>query len=183
MESQRRLMIGSAALHVVVLALLLYVRPLKVQPTRYPGTAAGTHLSLTYSPGGAPKPASTPIKTAKVKVKVPDTTPSLASVDHTAAQGGDARGAGNVTVALATFFPNPKPDLTQLPHGTRGDVIIDVVIDEQGKIVKTEVAQSMGQGIDDTVLAAIQTWTFKPATKDGVPVPSEQEILFHYERS
>ena len=62
-------------------------------------------------------------------------------------------------------------------------MIIDVVIDEQGKIVKTEVAQSMGQGIDDTVLAAIQTWTFKPATKDGVPVPSEQEILFHYERS
>jgi protein TonB len=62
-------------------------------------------------------------------------------------------------------------------------VIIDVVIDEQGKIVKTEVAQSMGQGIDDTVLTAIQTWTFKPATKDGVPVPSEQELLFHYERS
>jgi protein TonB len=182
MESQRRLMIGSATLHVIVLALVLYVRPLHVQPTRYPGTALGTHLSLTYSPGGAPKPAPTPIKSAKTKIKVPPTVATLASVDHSAAQGGDARGAGNVTVALATFFPNPKPDLTQLPRGTHGDVIIDVVIDEQGKIVKTEVAQSMGQGIDDTVLAAIQTWTFKPATKDGVPVPSEQELLFHYER-
>ena len=176
-------MIASAALHVVVLALLIYVRPLHVQPTRYPGTAAGTHLSLTYSPGGAPKPSSTPVRTSKAKVKIPDPKPTLASLDRTAAQGGDARGAGNVTVALATFFPNPKPDLTQLPHGTRGDVIVDVVIDEQGKIVKTEVAQSMGRGIDDTVLAAIQTWTFKPATKDGVPVPSEQELLFHYERS
>lgn len=58
-----------------------------------------------------------------------------------------------------------------------------MVIDEQGRIVKTQVALSMGQGIDDTVLAAIQTWTFKPATKDGIPVPSEQELLFHYERS
>ena len=182
MELQRRLMIGSAALHVIVLGLVLYVRPLHVEPTRYPGTALGTHLSLTYSPGGAPKAAPTPVKSAKVKVKVSNATPIVASVDRSAPQGGDARGAGNVTVALATFFPNPKPDLTQLPHGTRGDVIVDVVIDEQGRIVRTAVAQSMGQGVDDTVLAAIQKWTFKPATKDGVSVPSEQELLFHYER-
>lgn len=183
MQSQRRLMIASAALHAVVLATLLYVRPLHVEPTRYPGTAAGTHLSLTYSPGGAPKPVPTPVKAVKSHVKATPTIASLPSVDSTAAQGGDARGAGNVTVALATFFPNPRPDLNQLPHGSRGDVIIDVVIDEQGRIVKTQVALSMGQGIDDTVLAAIQTWTFKPATKDGIPVPSEQELLFHYERS
>lgn len=183
MESQRRLMIASAALHATALAILLYVRPLHVEPTRYPGTAAGTHLSLTYSPGGAPKPAPTPVKAVKSHIKATPSIASLPSIDRTAAQGGDARGAGNVTVALATFFPNPKPDLAQLPHGTRGDVIVDVVIDEQGRIVKTEVAQSMGQGIDETVLAAIQTWTFKPATKDGVPVPSEQELLFHYERT
>ena len=183
MESQRRLMIASAALHAFVLATLLYVRPLHIEPTRHPGTAAGIHLSLTYSPGGAPKPAPTPVKAVKSHVKAIPTIASSPSIDHTAAQGGDARGVGNVTVALAIFFPNPRPDLTQIPHGTGGDVIVDVVIDEQGRIVKTEVSQSMGQGIDDTVLAAIQTWTFKPATKDGVPVPSEQELLFHYERS
>jgi protein TonB len=40
----------------------------------------------------------------------------------------------------------------------------------------------MGAGIDQTILATIQTWTFKPATKDGVAVSSQQELLFHYER-
>ena len=182
MQSQRRLMIVSAVLHVAVLAAILYVRPLHVVPTRYPGTVLGTHLSLTYAPGGAPKPIPTPVTKAKSHSKPVEAINAPVSLDRTASQGGDARGSGNVTVALATFFPNPKPDLTQLPHGTRGDVIIDVVIDEQGKIVKTQVTQSMGSAIDETVLATLDTWTFKPATKDGVPVPSEQEILFHYER-
>ncbi len=40
----------------------------------------------------------------------------------------------------------------------------------------------MGAAIDSNVLATIQTWVFEPATRDGVAVASEQELLFHYER-
>jgi len=196
MQSQRRLIIASALLHLVALAVLLHVRRLHVEPTRLPGTDHGTHISLTYSPGSA---ARTDASLAAVKplpskqthaYKLPpkpvlETASSVAAPSNanpTPAQGGDARGSGNVTVALATFFPTPHPDLTQLPRGTRGDVIVDVTIDEQGRIVDSQVAQSLGHGVDETVLSVIQTWTFKPATKDGVAVPSQQEILFHYER-
>jgi protein TonB len=196
MQSQRRLMIASAVLNVAALAILLHVRRIHVEPTRLPGTANGTRISLTYSPGGAPaQSAMAAVKPVAAKLtqavkSIRDTHTHVAAATTTlppspnpsAAQGGDARGSGNVTVALAQFFPNPKPDLTVLPHGTRGDVIVDVTIDEQGKIVESQVAQSMGSTIDQTVLATIQTWTFKPATKDGVPVPSQQELLFHYER-
>jgi len=182
MQSQRRLIVASALLHLAVLAAILYVRPLHVQPTRYPGTAQGTRISLTYSPGGAPRPAPTPVTKVKSRTKPAPTITASVNVDPTPSQGGSARGSGNVTVALATFFPNPQPDLSHLPHGTSGDVIIDVVIDEKGKIVETQVAHSMGDAIDQPVLATIETWTFKPATKDGVPVPSEQELLFHYGR-
>ena len=195
MQSQRRLILASALLHLAVLASLLYVRRVHVEPTRLPGTAHGSRISLIYSPGSArtekslaalkPAPAklTQPTKLHAILTTQASTdTHAPASANPNAAQGGDARGSGNVTVALATFFPAPKPDLTQLPRGTRGDVIVDVVIDEQGKIVDTQVAQSMGHGVDETVLATIQTWTFKPATKDGVAVPSQQEILFHYER-
>jgi protein TonB len=179
MQSKHRLILASALLHLALLVTLLYVRPLRVEPTRYPGTAQGTKISLTYSPGGAPKPAPTPLPKVKSRTKPAPAVTASVNVDPTPAQGGSARGSGNVTVALPTFFPNPQPDL---PHGTRGDVIVDVVIDEQGRIVETKVAQSMGDAIDQTVLATIHTWTFKPATKDGVPVPSEQELLFHYQR-
>ena len=193
MQTQRRLMIASAVLHVTVLAILLHVRRIEVEPARYPGTKLGSHLSLTYSPGravtqtslAALKPAPAKL-TNPVKSMTPEhaaaTMVSPASAHPNAAQGGDALGSGDVTVALAQFFPAPKPDLTQLPRGTRGDVIIDVVIDEQGKIIETQVAQSMGESVDGAVLATIQTWTFKPATRNGIAVPSEQELLFHYER-
>jgi protein TonB len=193
MQTQRRLMIASAVLHIAVLAALLYVRSPRVEPARYPGTKLGGHISLTYSPGrartqtslAAVKPAPAKL-TSPVKSVIPAPTAagmvSPASAKPNAAQGGDALGEGDVTVALATFFPAPKPDLAQLPRGTRGDVIVDVVIDEQGRIVQTQVTQSMGDSIDGSVLATIQTWTFKPATRNGVAVSSEQELLFHYER-
>lgn len=196
MQSQRRLIVVSAVLHVAALATILHARRIVVEPTRLPGTEHGSHISLTYSPGGAPAQSAmaavkpVPAKLTQAVKSLRDahahvaaaTTTAPPSPNPSAAQGGDARGSGNVTVALAMFFPNPKPDLTILPHGTRGDVIIDVTIDAQGRIVESQVAQSMGSTIDETVLATIQTWTFKPATKDGIPVPSQQELLFHYER-
>ena len=193
MQTQRRLIVASALLHLVALAIVLHARKIHVVPTRYPGTALGSRISLTYSPGRARTETSlAALKPAPAKltrpVKAPDTahaaasSVSPASAHPNAAQGGDALGSGDVTVALATFFPAPHPDLSQLPHGGRGDVIVDVTIDEQGRIVDTQVAQSMGDSIDGSVLAMIQTWTFKPATRNGVAVPSEQELLFHYER-
>jgi protein TonB len=196
MQSEGRLVFASVVLHLVVLTALLYVRPLHVEPARFPGTALGSRISLTYSVGRAPaaaefaaaKPAPAKL-THSVKASehaqplaaLSSISPSTANAN--AAQGGDALGSGNVTVALATFFPWPRLDPSSLPHGTRGDVVVEVVIDEQGRIIHTQVAHSLGEPIDQQVLAAIASWMFKPATKNGVAVPSEQELLFHYERS
>jgi protein TonB len=193
MESQRRWLAGSSVvLHLVVLGLLLRVAAIHVEPQRLPGTTLGSKISLTYSPGRAqalttvaalkPAPSKAPLKVKAKADAVPQTAASVnspASTSADAAQGGDALGAGNATVALATFFPRPNPEI---PHGTRGDVIIDVVIDEQGKVTQTQVAHSLGDAIDQTVVATVQTWIFTPATRNGVAVPSEQELLFHYER-
>jgi protein TonB len=96
--------------------------------------------------------------------------------------GDDALGEGDVSIALMSFFPPPKPDLGKLPHGTAGDVVLDVVIDASGKIVKLQKTQGLGYGVDESVIATVQTWTFQPATRNGTPVPSEQELHFHFER-
>ena len=186
----------SAALHALVLASLLRGSHMHVASAKYPGTREGTHLALVYNPGrsaaakaqAAVKPLETPLS-RHLKLKPAEKTPaspattSPSAAAASSAQGNNALGAGNVTVALATYFPWPRPDLSTLAHGTRGDVIIDVTIDQQGKVVETQVAQSMGPAIDTSVLSVIQTWTFKPATKDGVAVPSEQELLFHFEHA
>jgi TonB family protein len=81
----------------------------------------------------------------------------------------DALGDGDTTVALVVVHPSPKPDLSQLPSGTSGDVIVDVVIDKDGKIAKYTMMRGLGHGVDQTVLATIQQWTFQPATRNGIP--------------
>ncbi len=171
--------IASVVLHLLVLAALMYqfhrVAKIRLQPHR-------TALVLVpYAPGHKavvhpPKPKVVPPKEVpKLAAKQPEPPPP--------SKGGDPSGEADVTVATADFFPDPKPDLSVLPHGTKGDVLIDVVIDEDGKVVETQVDQGLGHGVDEAVLAVVQTWTFTPATKAGKPVASKQQLLFHFERA
>lgn len=100
-----------------------------------------------------------------------------------ATPGNDALGTGDINIALLSVFPTPKPDLSQLPRGAKGDVVLDVVIDENGKIAKLTMERGVGHGVDESVIATVRNWEFHPATRNGKPVASEQELLFHFERS
>ncbi len=172
-----------------------------VAPIRLPGTEHGSNLLLTYLPGRAPaQSAATNPKTAPQqaesksplptlptkKAKPTDASPntnSPVSEHPDSASGADALGSGNIDIALASFFPTPKPDLSSLPPGTKGDVILDIVIDANGKISDLKMTSGLGHGIDEAVIATVQQWTFHPATRNGQPVASEQELHFHYEKA
>jgi protein TonB len=155
---------------------------------------------VTYLPGRAPSQASTPNPKAvpqqtAVDTPLPPPTPkqktvtaspntnSPASPNPDSTTGADSLGSGNINIALASYFPTPKPDLSTLPRGTKGDVVLDVVIDTTGKIAGIKMTSGLGHGIDETIIATVQQWTFRPATRDGQPVASEQELHFHYEKS
>jgi protein TonB len=192
---------GSALLHLLLLAAFVHQRASWVAPLRLPGSEHGKNLLLTYSPGRAPIQATAPNPTTKpkeAKSATPLPTPptpkpspsaaspnseSPASAQPDSAAGADALGSGNVNIALVNYFPTPKPDLSALPRGTKGDVILDIVIDTTGKIADIKMTSGLGHGIDEAVIATVQQWTFHPATKDGQPVASEQELHFHYEKA
>jgi periplasmic protein TonB len=165
-----------------------------------PGTKNGTNLTLTYLPGRAPTQTTAPNpkappkqaeSTSPLSVTVPkqknspaspnNISPASSQPDSTA--GADSRGSGNINIALLSYFPTPKPDLSALPPGTKGDVILDIVIDTNGKISDLKMTSGLGHGIDEAVIATVQQWTFHPATRDGQPIASEQELHFHYEKS
>jgi len=187
-------------LHLLLLGILIHQRGSFVAPIRLPGNEHGTNLMVTYLPGRAPVQATTPNPkttpqqaaantplptppTPKLKTNTdsPNTnSPATPNPDSTT--GADSLGEGNINIALASYFPAPKPDLSPLPGGTKGDVILDVVIDTAGKIADIKMTSGLGHGIDETVIATVQQWTFKPATRDGKPVASEQELRFHYEK-
>jgi hypothetical protein len=48
--------------------------------------------------------------------------------------------------------------------------------------VQKIVIQSLGPAVDQKVLAALENWRFTPASKNGVPIPSKQDVYYHFPR-
>ncbi len=185
----------SIAVHVALIAAIVAASRFvpHVAPIRMPGTAAGTHLLPVYSLGGVPgalaesKPVPAPRSLAPSiappKPK-PAPQPTGAAPDPgTGDSGVAALGDGNINIALVQKHVSPTPDLSVLPHGTRGDVMLSIVIDATGRITDIKLDHGIDPSIDNAVMAVVQQWIFSPATRNGQPVVSEQELLFHYERS
>lgn len=60
-------------------------------------------------------------------------------------------------------------------------VLLSIVVGEDGKAHDIKVAQPSGFGLDEKAVEAIQTWVFRPGTKDGHPaaMPANVEMNFH----
>jgi protein TonB len=191
----------STVAHIFFLGAIVYTRPLHVAPLTLAGDDHGSRYVLAYLPGhaqapkGAPAPRKVP-KTVKhtpetsalpapeaetAKIAAPDTT-SPASATPDSNLGTDSLGSGDISIAVLKASPRPRPDLSQLPKGSAGDVVLDALIGPDGSIEKLTLVRGLGHGIDEVVIATVQAWTFLPATKDGKPIASEQELHFHYER-
>jgi TonB family protein len=85
-----------------------------------------------------------------------------------------------VKPALPIDFQEPTIHRSELPIGLQGDVVVEITIDEQGKVVQERLLQGLGYGIDEKVIAAVHDWTFRPATRNGVAIPSKHDVHFHF---
>ncbi len=85
-----------------------------------------------------------------------------------------------VMPALPQVFPDPPVARSDLPPGVSGDVIVEVTIDEQGNVTDLKLAQGIGYGIDEKVLAVLRRWHFRPATRNGSSIASQHLVHFHY---
>jgi protein TonB len=184
----------SIAVHAaIILAFAIWMhRTPRIASFRLPGTAKGLTLLTYYSPGSRKPVASdssvhsrqTRNATSGHRKTISEPTPPQppqadAGIGNTTESG---IGEGDIRIAMMQHFPYPQPDLSALAHGTRGDVVLDAVIDEHGRVTQLTLLKGLAPSIDQAVIATVRQWLFTPATKDGVPVASEQEFHFHYER-
>jgi periplasmic protein TonB len=121
-----------------------------------------------------PRPELTPLRQSSADSNAP------ASETPNATSGSDSWGSGDIQIALTTYSPSPRPDLSRLPRGLQGDVVLDVTIDPTGRVADLQVLRALGYGVESNVVETVKRWTFRPATRDGVPVASVQELHFHY---
>jgi periplasmic protein TonB len=158
------------------------------------GTTRGSRTMLLYLPG-PPSPAPQAARRAApvrrpapklVTVRMPTLQPP--KLDPTApigiaqndSSGTDALGYGSASIVSIQPFPRQNPDLSRLPSGSSGDLIVGVRIDNTGRVASAVTKKGLGYGVDEMLLATVQQWIFHPAMKDGHPVASEHELCFHY---
>ena len=54
--------------------------------------------------------------------------------------------------------------------GTTGQVVLECIVDEEGKIADVKVVRGLPEGLDQAAIDAIRQWRFEPARLDGEPV-------------
>jgi len=95
--------------------------------------------------------------------------------------GYDGSTSGDdVKPAIPLVFPDLKIYRSELPGGVEGEVVVEITIDANGNVVEEKVLKGLGYGVDERVIAVLRRWRFRPATRNGVAIPSKQDTLFRY---
>jgi len=187
---------------MLALCLLLWQpAPVFVRPQAVVAGAGGTSVTALYLPydGNVHSDPATEVRASFTasKSKALRQKPSKAPLKADQDRAGDALQAARAGTpygslsdgpadgretrpALPVTFVNPDVSRSELPAGVQGDVVVEVTIDARGNIVQKRILQRIGYGIDEKVLAALEGWRFTPATQDGIPIPSQHDIHFHF---
>ena len=90
--------------------------------------------------------------------------------------GGVYRIGGGVSAPRVVYDPDPDYSEEARKARFQGTVFLWVVVGPDGKIHDTQVARSLGMGLDEKAVEKVRTWRFEPAMKDGRPVAVQMQI-------
>ncbi|HVJ19626.1 MAG TPA: TonB family protein, partial [Polyangiaceae bacterium] len=80
---------------------------------------------------------------------------------------------------LVTFVEAPYPAEAQAAD-VSGSVVLKLTIDVQGNVTAAEVVQPGGHGFDEAAREAALKFKWKPATRDGVPIPVQIQYRYDF---
>jgi periplasmic protein TonB len=94
--------------------------------------------------------------------------------------GGAYKIGGGVSAPVPVFRPEPEYSEEARKAKWQGAVLLSLVVDENGVPQEIKVVRSLGLGLDQKAIEAVQKWRFKPGLKDGkaVPVSANIEVNF-----
>jgi TonB family protein len=202
-KHQATLLTVSSAVHFLFLGWLLHSpAPIFVAPAsvvRGQSGGALTHIYFGGNSGISHQQPNPPLTWQRMQKKatphrLPPPPAKLELGNETASirPAGSAAGTPYGSLTYGTYtgpevrpalpIASPDPVFGSEAGNIQGDVIIEITIDEQGAIVQKLVLHSLGPAVDDKVLAALEKWHFVPASRNGVPIPSKQDVYYHFPR-
>ena len=199
-EQQRRsrVALGGAVLVHAVLFLALPFLPARAEP-QWTGPERPVYVVTPVKfKAPEPKPAQEIPKPKRKKktIPVPDPTPlepepvfddvSLPEIDtgdidlavvvpDAPAEAGTVGAplwVGNgITPPVKVFAPSPRYSEEARQGRIQGVVLLQAIIDEEGKVADIEVLKGLPLGLTESAVDTTKTWTFEPARQtDGTPV-------------
>ena len=75
-------------------------------------------------------------------------------------------------------IPVVSPD--ELPPHFQSYIVIEITIDVDGRVADARtVGGVMTSTVEHKLLSAVKKFTYDPATRDGLPIPSQRDIVIH----
>jgi TonB family protein len=87
------------------------------------------------------------------------------------AGGGLERIGGGVSEPKLVYSIDPEFSDEARRNKYQGKVIVSIIVDVQGNPQNPRVVRALGEGLDEKAIEAIKQYRFKPAMKNGKPVP------------
>ena len=76
----------------------------------------------------------------------------------------------------ATYTPEPEFSEEARRAKYQGIVILKIVINKAGDVVRVRLERALGMGLDQNAMEGVTRWRFTPATRNGQPVAVEMNI-------
>ena len=86
----------------------------------------------------------------------------------------------DVTVPAIMSRVEPQYSKAALAARVQGTVVLEAVIGADGVPKVVRVVRSLGYGLDESAIAALERWRFNPGRKDGVPVNVSLNVEFNF---
>ncbi len=119
-----------------------------------------------------PKPEPAKVEERKPEPVVPPTVPAPRQEAPRVREGDLVEPGPGVNVPQLVSAPNPRYPPLAKKLGVQGEVVLSVLVDENGKVQEARLVEPIKQkvGINESALAAARGAKYRPATKGGVRV-------------
>jgi len=84
---------------------------------------------------------------------------------------GKTNPGSNISEPVPTYRPNPGYSEGARRDKLQGTLLLAVIIAADGSIASVRVLKGLEPGLERNAVKAVQSWRFKPAARNGVPVP------------
>jgi TonB family protein len=101
---------------------------------------------------------------------------ATARVPFVVETGTPILGEGRQVPPAVIDQPGPLYPRAMRATGMRGEVLVDFVVDIEGRVRNAFVVKSLNPAFDDPALDAVRKWRFRPAHKGDLPVPAHMQV-------